>query len=114
LFILKHDSRGELLFTANSSPYGTELLKKHGLIEESNHTIIVTNGEHVMLRSEAVLFIASHLRLPYSWFVFTRVVPRFARDLVYRLIASVRHLLARAKDVCELLPPEQLARIIER
>ncbi len=114
LFILKHESRSELLFTANGSPYGLELLKRHGLVEESKHTIIVLDGARILLRSDAALFMASYLRPPYSWIAVTRIVPRFVRDLGYRLIASVRHLLAGAKDVCELLPPEQLARVIDK
>jgi predicted DCC family thiol-disulfide oxidoreductase YuxK len=114
LFVLRHDARRELLFSANSSPYGSELLKKHGLLDESNRTIVVFHGDRVMLRSDAALFIASHLRPPYSWLAVTRMVPRFVRDAAYRLIASIRHHLASPQDVCELLPPEQLARIIEK
>jgi predicted DCC family thiol-disulfide oxidoreductase YuxK len=40
-------------------------------------------------------------------------VPRFMRDLVYRMVAAIRHRLVSAQDVCELLPPEQQARIID-
>jgi predicted DCC family thiol-disulfide oxidoreductase YuxK len=114
LFILKNDSRGELVFTSNSSHYGSSLLTQHGLVEESRKTIVVVVGERVLVRSDAVLFIAAHLRQPYAWLVAGRVVPRVLRDLVYRGIAAVRYLLASPKDVCELLPPEQQARIKER
>jgi predicted DCC family thiol-disulfide oxidoreductase YuxK len=113
LFVLRYDARGELLFAANRSPFGAEVLARHGLLEESNHTIVVVDGARVLLRSDAALFIASHLRSPYSWLVMARFVPRFVRDLAYRMIASIRHRLVGAQDVCELLPPEHQARIID-
>lgn len=114
LFVLKHDCRGELVFTANGSPFGSSLLKRHGLLEESRSTIIVVDGEQILFRSDAVLFIAAHLRQPYACLTVGRVVPRALRDLAYRGIAAIRHLLASPKDVCELLSPDQQARIIER
>jgi predicted DCC family thiol-disulfide oxidoreductase YuxK len=112
LFVLKHEAQGKLIFAANRSAYGEGLLAKHGLVEESNHTIVVIDGGRALLRSDAALFIAAHLRKPYVWLVFTRFVPRIVRDMVYRMVASVRHLLGGAQDVCALVPPEQQARII--
>lgn len=109
---LRHDIRGELLFASNRSGVGLELCQKLELIKESSQTIIVVVGSQVLLRSDAVIFIAEQLEKPYCYFSIIRILPRFLRDLGYRLIASIRRLIPLNHEACELLPEEMKRRII--
>ena len=112
-FALRHDIRGELLFTSNTSPFGKRLLSDYKLEALSADTLIVIADGRALLRSDAAIYIAAHLRAPYRYGEYLRYIPRIIRDVGYRVIARIRHHLASSVDVCELLPPEQRLRVIE-
>jgi len=111
--VLRHDARGELVLTANGSLFGAALSEKLQLTEESKHTILVVQGDRVLRRSDAIVFIAGHLSFPYSCLALIRFIPRPIRDLGYRLVAAVRRLIPFNHAACELLPPELQKRIRE-
>jgi predicted DCC family thiol-disulfide oxidoreductase YuxK len=108
---LQNDLLGELVFTANSSEYGSALCESLNVKELSERTIIVVHGEQVLLRSDAVIFIAKHLRAPYNYFAAIRYIPKAVRDLGYRFVASARRAFPLKRKVCDLLPPDLRARI---
>jgi predicted DCC family thiol-disulfide oxidoreductase YuxK len=111
--VLQHDARGELVFTPNGSPFGAALSEKLQLTEESKHTILVVQGDRVLRRSDAIVFIAGHLKPPHSCLTWIRFIPRPIRDIGYRLVAAVRRLIPFNHEACELLPPELQRRIRE-
>lgn len=110
---LRNDARGELLFTPNGSQFGAALCENLRLLPESQHTIIVVIGDQVLLRSDAVVYIARHLKAPYSYLAYIQYVPRFIRDAGYRVIASIRRMIPFSHSACELLPAELQSRIRE-
>lgn len=110
---LRNDLLGELVFTANSSEYGSALCKSLNLKDLSDRTIIVINGEDVLLRSDAVIFIARHLRAPYKYAAALRYIPKIVRDIGYRFVASIRRGFPLKRKVCDLLPVELRRRIRE-
>jgi len=112
-FVLRHDARGELVFTANGSPFGAALSERLQLTEESKHTILVVQGDQVLRRSDAIVCIARHLASPYSCLTWIRFIPRPIRDTGYRLIAAMRRLIPVNHATCEILPPELQQRIRE-
>jgi predicted DCC family thiol-disulfide oxidoreductase YuxK len=112
VFALTHDARGELVFTSNTSPYGVRLLNTWKLGELSRDTLIVIAEGRAFIRSDAAVYIAQHLRAPYSYGSLLRYIPLPVRDFGYKVVAAVRHRLTRNEDACALLPPEQQARII--
>jgi predicted DCC family thiol-disulfide oxidoreductase YuxK len=112
-FALRHDIRGELVFTPNRSEYGGALCERLHLANESYRTIIVAVGDRVLLRSDAVVFIAQHLRPPYACLALIRFVPRPLRDIGYRLVAAIRRMVPGDHLACALLPPELQRRIRE-
>lgn len=109
---LKNDRNGELLFTPNRSEFGIHLCEQLGVVAESERTIIVTTEAGILMRSDAVIFIASYLRWPYCSVNWLRLIPRPIRDLGYRCFAALRRIIPRTHDACELLPPELQRRII--
>ena len=110
--ILRHERTEKLLFSPNSSPFAVELLTQDNLVNASPQTIIVMSGETTLVRSDAVVFIARHLRPPFSYLCFLEYVPKSIRDLGYRVVAASRRFLPGSRDVCSLLSPEQQSRII--
>lgn len=112
-FVLRHDARGELVFTANGSQFGAALSERLHLTEESKHTILVVQGDQVLRRSDAIVFIARHLASPYSCLTWIRFIPRPIRDIGYRFIAAMRRLIPVNHATCEILPPELQRRIRE-
>jgi predicted DCC family thiol-disulfide oxidoreductase YuxK len=111
---LKNDTRGQLLFTSNRSEFGTHLCRERGVLATSDRSIIVVTETEVLLRSDAIIFIANHLRWPYSCARWISFIPRPIRDLGYRCVAALRRLVPKNHDACELLPLELQARIRER
>lgn len=112
-FVLRHEVGPELLFTPNESPCGRSLCERYAIQGKAADTIIVISEDRVLLRSDAVVFIARHLKPPACWLMVIRFVPRPIRDLGYRCIAAVRRVLPFAKNQCALLPPDKQARIIQ-
>jgi predicted DCC family thiol-disulfide oxidoreductase YuxK len=109
---LRNDLRGELIFTPNRSEFGTNLCERLGILAESDRTIIVITEAGILMRSAAVIFIAGHLCWPYKCLQWLRIIPSPIRDLGYRCVATLRRLVPKDHDACELLPPELQRRII--
>jgi predicted DCC family thiol-disulfide oxidoreductase YuxK len=112
-FALRNDRSGELVFTPNRSPYGAALCERHHLALESERTILVVHDSRVLRRSDAVIFIATHLRRPYCHLALMRLIPRPVRELGYRVVAAIRRMIPVDHSACELLPPELQKRIRE-
>jgi predicted DCC family thiol-disulfide oxidoreductase YuxK len=113
-FFLKRDKEHLLVFVSNLSDYGRSMLQRYGLEADTKNTIIVIDGDATLVRSEAVLYIASQMCAPYRWISCARVIPRPVRDLIYRCIAAARYRLERPHAWCTELSPELRRRIIDQ
>ena len=59
---------------------------------------------HQLLKySDAALAIASHLRSPYYYLRYSKIIPRFIRNGIYKLIAANRFRFAGKYEHC-LIP----------
>ncbi len=71
--------------------------------------LVLTPEDELLTRSSAVIYLLK--RLPGPWRQLgglLTIVPRFARDLGYRLVASVRRSLFPAPEgVCPVIPRDQ-------
>jgi predicted DCC family thiol-disulfide oxidoreductase YuxK len=112
-FALRHEASPGLIFTSNSSQWGRALCARYGLEAQARDTIIVIAGGTALIRSDAVIHMARFLKPPFSFIRVSRFIPRPFRDAAYRCVAAIRHRLPGIGDRCELLPPEQQARIVE-
>ena len=111
-FIHRHDERQLFRFAARQSPAGTRLLSDARVGPAPNSMVLI--DEHgVWLRSDAVLRIAGRLGMPWSAARVFLVLPRPLRDVVYRVIARVRHRLARHLPSCELPDAALRARFLD-
>jgi predicted DCC family thiol-disulfide oxidoreductase YuxK len=110
-FIASRDD-GYFRFGASQNPEGQALLASFGTSREAARSLILIEDQQIFLRSTAVLKVAARLRAPWRYAAVLLMLPRPIRDLVYRMIAAVRHRIAGQSNACEIPPPEIRARLI--
>lgn len=111
-FVLRRDPEGLFRFASLQSPLAARILARHGAKPQDLDTFyVVVNpdqpDEHLWARSDAAIFVLQHLggfwRL--TGFV-ARRVPKFLRDLGYRIIARNRYRIFGRSDICFLPSPQ--------
>jgi predicted DCC family thiol-disulfide oxidoreductase YuxK len=80
-------------------------------IPENMSTVIVVDGDEVLLRSRAFFRIARHLRWPWRALAVFRFLPAFLTDLPYRLIARFRRRIWGSADACSMPSPGHAERM---
>ncbi|AMY10039.1 hypothetical protein LuPra_03267 [Luteitalea pratensis] len=111
-FIHRHDRANAYRFAARQTSVGTRLLGDVGVGLAPNSMVLI-DDEGIWLRSDAVLRIAGRLGAPWSVARILLGVPRPLRDGVYRIVARVRHRLARFLPACELPDAALRAKILD-
>lgn len=110
-FIATRDN-GYFTFGASQNPAGRALLARFGTTREAARSIILIEGDHIYLRSDAVLRIAGHMSAPWKYARVLLFVPVIVRDAVYRVVAAIRYRIAGTSNACEIPPPEIRERLI--
>lgn len=113
-FIIDRDPAGRFRFVALQSETGRKLLAQNppasaGPID----SIVLIQNEKSLIKSDAALEIARHLRGGWSLFVVFRILPRFLRDGMYDWIARNRYRFFGKEDACRLPTRELKARFLE-
>lgn len=111
-FIARRDPTGYFRFAPSQWPQAQAALAAHGLTRDAARSLVLIEGDQVYLRSTATLRIAAHLAAPWRWFGVLLWIPRPLRDAAYRVVAAIRHHLARPSTACELPPPELRGRML--
>jgi predicted DCC family thiol-disulfide oxidoreductase YuxK len=111
-FIARRDPAGYFRFAPSQWPQAQAALAAHGLTREAARSLVLIEGDEIYLRSTASLLIAAHLTAPWRWARVLLWLPVPIRDMAYRLVAAIRHRLARASNACELPPPELRGRLL--
>lgn len=108
-FIIKRDPAGRFRFASLQSDAGRALLEGRGMKTDDLHTIVLVDGDHVHVRSAAVLRIAGGMRRLWPIVAVLLIVPRFVRDGVYRFIARRRYRWFGKRETC-MVPTDELRR----
>ncbi|HEY0382910.1 MAG TPA: DCC1-like thiol-disulfide oxidoreductase family protein [Candidatus Elarobacter sp.] len=104
-FIAANDPERRFTFLPLQSPRGRQLLgSRAGDVREPDSVVLLADGR-VYERSDAVLHIALRLRAPWPLAFAAILIPRAARDGIYRWIARNRYRWFGRKDACALPPP---------
>jgi len=111
-FVLKHDRRGHFRLASQQSEAGAALYRRFGIDPTDPETLIVVSGDEAARFSDAVFAIARGLGWPWRAACALRIVPRFVRDPVYRLIARNRYRLFGKRQTCWMPSPEQRERLL--
>ncbi|PWA11805.1 thiol-disulfide oxidoreductase [Pueribacillus theae] len=111
-FIIKRDPNAVFKFASLQSDIGKELLKKHGLNEDTDSFVLIENNKSY-IKSSAALRVCRKLKAPWNFFVLFFIVPRPVRDFIYDFIAKNRYRWFGKQESCMLPTPEIRKRFIE-
>jgi predicted DCC family thiol-disulfide oxidoreductase YuxK len=101
-FILERDIGGRLRFAALQSNFAAKHLPALGKDPREISSILVLDEGRVLSESDAVLRISEELSRPWRWLSAFRVLPRFLRNALYRLIARNRYRLFGKRESCRI------------
>jgi predicted DCC family thiol-disulfide oxidoreductase YuxK len=111
-FVLAHDKLGRFRLASMQGDVGGALFSRFGIDPADPDTIIVVDGDKVWQNSDAVLAIYDGLGWPWRLAAIFKLVPRFIRDPIYRLIASNRYRIFGKRETCWLPTAEQAKRVL--
>lgn len=115
-WIIRRDTREVFRFAALQSEAGSRVLSRAGgnaqLAENLSSMIVIDQGR-VLTKSDAAIAIASRLGAPWRWAKVGRLIPRFARDWVYSVIARNRYRLFGKQEACMMPTPALRARFLD-
>jgi predicted DCC family thiol-disulfide oxidoreductase YuxK len=112
-FIVKRDPAGMFQFAAQQSEIGQKLLAARGLGGDPG-TLVVFDRHHILVRSDAALFIVRRLSGLWPALGVFGVIPRRLRDGLYDWFARHRYQWFGKKNECPLPPATLRSRFIER
>ncbi len=99
-FVLKRDKHKIFQFASLQSEYGTGLSVHFNLPTVKPETIVLFDGKKILTESDAVLKIAGSLNGIWKTTVIFKLVPRFIRNWIYRLVARNRYKVFGKRDQC--------------
>jgi predicted DCC family thiol-disulfide oxidoreductase YuxK len=105
-FILKHDKASRFHLAPMQGDVGKALFRRHGLDPADPTSILVVEGLGARKDSDAVIAIYEGLGFPWRLASLLRIIPRLARDPIYRLVARHRYRLFGKRPSC-WLPAER-------
>ena len=118
-FVLRHDQAGVFRFASLQSALAGRILARHGADAADLDTVyVVVNpdqpDEHLLARSEAVIFVLKQLGGFWGLAGFVlRFKPRFLRDLGYRVVARNRYRFFGRSETCFLPSSENRGRFLD-
>jgi predicted DCC family thiol-disulfide oxidoreductase YuxK len=110
-FIITEDKSQRFQFASQQSEIGQKLLETHKL--PSMDTVVLVESRSVYTQSDAVLEIMKRLPSPWNWFAVFNIIPKFLRDLIYKLVARYRYNIFGKREACWLPTPELRARFLD-
>lgn len=112
-FVLKRERAPYFHFAPLHGDTATALRARFpGKIPDDTTTVIVVDGDEVLLRSRAFFRIGRHLRQPWRLASGFRFLPAWLTDLPYRLVARARYRIWGKADACTLPSPDHAARML--
>lgn len=105
-WIIDRDPESRCRFLALQSDAGRSLAAKAGYDPDILGTLIMIQDGRVYERSSAVLEVGRHLKTPLAGLCgILRYIPRFLRDLGYRLVAANRYRVFGQRESCRVPSP---------
>jgi predicted DCC family thiol-disulfide oxidoreductase YuxK len=100
-FVLRHDRRGLYRFAAMQTATGRKLLGEHGMDPDDPTSLLLLEQGRGYTDTDAIVRVLSSFG--GLWKIASAlmaIVPRFARDRLYRWVARNRYRLFGTHDVC--------------
>ena len=104
-FLLKRDHRDRLRYASLQSDFAAVILKRHGKDTHDLDTVYVVRdygeaNERLLARSDAIICLGQELGGIWSLAGLGKVLPRFFRDWLYKLVARNRYRVFGKYDSC--------------
>lgn len=112
-FIIKRDRNKKFCFAALQGKAGEAFLKKFDLPADTFNSFILVEGDKVYTRSAAALRVAKHLGGGWTLLYGFMMLPRFARDAMYNVIARNRYKWFGKREECMVPTPELMDRFLK-
>jgi len=112
-FIIRNDRKAVFKFAALQSPVIQQLLKKHGLLNNTADTFVYFKEGVVLIKSKAALEVLKTLGWPWKAGYLFIIIPRPVRDFVYDLIAKYRYRIFGKRNTCMIPTAEIRNRFID-
>jgi predicted DCC family thiol-disulfide oxidoreductase YuxK len=111
--VIRLDRKNTVCFGNLSSQQAKTLLKSKGIAGELPDSVVLIRGEQVLVKSDAVLCLATHLGFPWSVLGCFSIVPRPIRDAIYDWIAANRNTWFGRSSSCWVMSDTLKSRFLE-
>jgi predicted DCC family thiol-disulfide oxidoreductase YuxK len=88
-------------------------MRDHGLDPADAETFLFVKEGRALVRSDAAVEVARHLRFPWRALAIFGILPRFLRDPAYRLVARNRYVWFGRRASCFIPSPEERRRFLD-
>ena len=120
-FVLQHDQKDQFKILSLQSAKAHYFLNKYHIKHNQSKldTVLVlthyqNKEEKILEKSDASLFVLTHLKSSFSWINCFYIIPKPIRDAIYTLIATIRYtLFGKFKNGCPLPKPEYRHKILD-
>lgn len=102
LFVIKRDKQAFFRYASIQSEVGQNILNHLSIDPKKTDTIVYVKGDKYYLQSSAILNILKDLGGVWRLFYAFIIIPRFIRDLVYRIIAKWRYKIFGKRESCTI------------
>jgi predicted DCC family thiol-disulfide oxidoreductase YuxK len=109
-WIMRHDPQARIAFTDAQGPLGAAIYRHYGLDFDDTYLFLVHGRPFTLI--EGYFEVARVLGGIWRLSAVFRIVPRPLRDAFYRLVARNRYRWFGTAGHCELLTPDQRARLL--
>jgi predicted DCC family thiol-disulfide oxidoreductase YuxK len=111
-FVLRHDRRHHFRLASMQGLVGDALYRAHGIDPTQPETLIIVDGDRLLMNSDAVIAIWTGCGWPWRAAAVLRLVPHFIRDPIYRLVARNRYRWFGQRETCWLPAPADRDRVL--
>ena len=107
-FLLKRDRHDRLRFASLQSDFARVLLRRHGVDANLLDTLYVVTdygqlSENLLARADAIFFLARGIGGVWNVVRLLEILPRWARDRAYNLVARHRYRFFGKYESCPLM-----------
>ena len=106
-FLIRQDKNNALMFASLQSDYAASVLTPYPIDHSSMKSFILLDDNKVYTKSSAALKVTSYLGKKWTLMQVFWVIPKFARDTVYDIVAKNRYKWFGKKDAC-MIPSSDL------
>lgn len=111
-WVLLRDRKGVFRFAALQSDTGQALLQQLGRSTDDFDSVVLVDGDRVLLHSDVALEIVRRLGGAWQLLYVFKIIPRAVRDAIYRWIARNRYRWFGRRSACMLPRPEWKERFV--